>query len=127
MSEENAVEIPPRNLHLNNAWYNRVKWLAQIFLPAFGALYFGLADLWSLPKAYEVVGTITVVDTFLGVLLGLSASSYNKSDDKFAGSLVVNDEDDPEARTRMVFSKDLNELVGKDEITFKVERPGSDG
>jgi hypothetical protein len=127
MSDNTPVEIPPRDLHLSNAWYNRLKWVAQIFLPAFGALYFGLSDLWGLPKAYEVVGTITVVDTFLGVLLGLSARNYNNSDNRFAGQLVVNDPADQESRTRMVFTKDLDDLVGKDKIEFKVVRPGNDG
>ena len=64
---------------MNNKVYDILKWIAQIFLPALGALYFGLAGIWGLPYAEQVVGTITVVDTFLGVLLGISSKQYYDS------------------------------------------------
>ena len=63
-------------MKLSNRVYDVLKYLAQIALPAAGALYFGLAGIWSFPYGEEVVGTITVVDTFLGVLLGISSASY---------------------------------------------------
>ena len=44
----------------------------------YGALYYGLAKVWSLPLAEEVVGTITVIDTFLGALLGISTINYEE-------------------------------------------------
>ena len=48
------------------------------FLPALGTLYFALADVWGLPYGEQVVGTIVAVDTFLGVVLGISTAQYNK-------------------------------------------------
>ena len=36
----------------------------------------------NLPYGEQVVGTITAVDTFLGVILGISTSQYNKATDK---------------------------------------------
>ena len=33
-------------------------------------------------RVEQVVGTITAVDTFLGVILGISTSQYNKTADK---------------------------------------------
>lgn len=65
-------------MKLSNKVYDVLKWVAQILLPALGALYFGLARIWSLPYAEEIVGTITVVDAFLGALLGLSSVQYYK-------------------------------------------------
>ncbi len=62
-----------------NKIYDILKWIAQIFLPAFGTLYFGLAGIWGFPFGEEIVGTITVIDTFLGVLLGISSANYNKT------------------------------------------------
>lgn len=67
---------------MSNKVYDILKWIAQIALPAIGALYFALSDLWGLPYPTEIVGTITAVDTFLGVLLGISSASYNKKFDK---------------------------------------------
>ncbi len=43
---------------------------------------FALAGIWGLPYGEQVVGTITAVDTFLGVLLGISSAQYNKTEGK---------------------------------------------
>ena len=59
--------------------YNVLKWVAQLLLPALGTLYFALAGIWGFPYGEEIVGTITAVDTFLGVLLGISTAQYNKN------------------------------------------------
>ena len=64
---------------LKNKTYDLLKWVALILLPALGALYFGLASIWGLPYGEEVVGTITVVDTFLGAILQISTNNYNKN------------------------------------------------
>lgn len=66
-------------MFLNNSWYNALKWVAQILLPAVATLYFALASIWGLPYAEQIVGTITAIDTFLGILLGISTSAYNKA------------------------------------------------
>lgn len=63
---------------MSNKTYDVLKWIAQIFLPALGTLYFGLAKIWNLPYSEEIVGTITTVDLFLGALLGISTLEYNK-------------------------------------------------
>jgi len=63
---------------MSNKWYNILKWIAQILLPALGTLYFALASIWGFPYAEQIVGTITAVDTFLGVLLGISTMQYNR-------------------------------------------------
>ncbi len=61
---------------LSNDVYDFLKWLALILLPALGALYFALAGIWGFPYAEQIVGTLTVIDTFLGVLLGISNIQY---------------------------------------------------
>lgn len=65
-------------MKLTNKTYDILKWIAMYLLPAVGTLYFALAGIWGLPYGEEIVGTITAVDTFLGVLLGISTSKYNK-------------------------------------------------
>ena len=64
----------------NNKTYDILKWVAQILLPALGTLYFGLAGIWGFPYGEQIVGTITVIDTFLGVILGISSANYNKTE-----------------------------------------------
>ena len=61
----------------NDKNYDALKWIAQIFLPALGTLYFTVAQIWGLPFGTEIIGTITAVDTFLGVLLGISKMNYD--------------------------------------------------
>ena len=66
-------------LLMNDKVYGMLKWIAQYLLPALGTLYFALAGIWNFPYGEQVVGTITAVDTFLGVILGISTAQYNKS------------------------------------------------
>lgn len=63
---------------LNNKIYDVLKYIAQIVLPAIGAFYFAIAQIWSLPFCEEIVGTITALDCLLGTLLGISTYKYNK-------------------------------------------------
>lgn len=64
---------------MSNKMYDLIKWVAQIALPALGTLYFALAKIWGFPYPAEVVGTISAIDVFLGALLGISTSQYQKS------------------------------------------------
>ena len=66
-------------IKMSNKVYNILKWIAMYLLPAVGTLYFALAGIWGLPYGEQIVGTITAVDTFLGVLLGISTAQYNKT------------------------------------------------
>lgn len=63
---------------MSNKTYDILKWITQYLLPAMGTLYFAVAGIWGLPYGEQVVGTIMAIDTFLGVLLGISSANYNK-------------------------------------------------
>lgn len=63
-----------------NKAYDVLKYVAQVVLPAAGTLYFALAGIWGFPYGEQIVGTITAVDTFLGVLLGISSSKFYKEE-----------------------------------------------
>ena len=63
---------------MNDKVYDVLKWIAMYLLPALGTLYFALAGIWGLPYGDQIVGTITAIDTFLGVILGISTVQYNK-------------------------------------------------
>ena len=66
---------------MSNKTYDTLKWIAQYLLPGTGTLYFALANIWNLPYGEQIVGTITAVDAFLGVLLGISTAQYNKENE----------------------------------------------
>lgn len=64
-------------MKMKNSTYDILKWIAQLLLPALGTLYFALAQIWGWPYGEQIVGTITAIDAFLGVILGISTYNYN--------------------------------------------------
>ena len=98
----------------DNKTYDKLKWIAQYMLPAIGTLYFALARIWGLPYASEVVGTITAVDTFLGVLLGISSANYEGD-----GNILVNAAN--EDGVCLELDNDLTELKNGQTIMLKVK------
>lgn len=64
---------------MSNKVYDVLKFIALTVLPALGTLYFALAGIWGFPFGEQIVGTITAVDTFLGVILNISNSNYKKA------------------------------------------------
>lgn len=63
---------------MDNDQYDILKYIAQIVIPAVGTLYFALSGIWGLPYGDQIVGTLTAIDAFLGVILGISTANYNK-------------------------------------------------
>lgn len=68
-------------MKMSNKVYDVLKYITQIGLPALGTLYFTLSNIWGFPYAEEVVGTISAIVTFLGILLGISSAKYKKESD----------------------------------------------
>lgn len=67
-------------MKFNDKVYDILKWIALVLLPGASTLYFALAGIWGFPCAEQVVGSITAIDTFLGVLLGISSATYYKEE-----------------------------------------------
>ena len=67
-------------MKLNSKVYDILKWVAMVFLPAVSAMYFGIAGIWNLPYTEQVIGTIAAINTFLGVILGISSVGYYKDE-----------------------------------------------
>ena len=65
-------------MSMSNKTYDTLKWIAMYLLPALGTLYFALSQIWGLPYGEQIVGTITAIDTFLAVILGISTANYIK-------------------------------------------------
>ena len=77
---------------IKDSWYDILKWVQRLLLPAIATLYLALGSIWKdiiyLPYPEQVAATITAVDTFLGVILGISTANYkamqNDSENKEA-------------------------------------------
>jgi hypothetical protein len=63
---------------MTDKMYDVLKEIAQIWLPAIATLYFTLAQIWGLPYAEEIVGTISAIDVFMGAVLKISTIKYQK-------------------------------------------------
>ena len=61
---------------LSNRTFDILKWVCLVVLPACASLYMGISKIWQLPFEVEIPQTITVIDAFLGALLGVSTIKY---------------------------------------------------
>jgi putative holin Dp-1 len=105
----------------DNKLYDRLKFIAQVLLPALGTLYFTLAGIWNLPSAEQVVGTIVAIDTFLGVILHISSAQYNGT---AMGTLAVHEENGKTTYNLELEGDPEYELEGKDRVVFKIDKGG---
>ena len=105
-------------MQLTGGVYDFLKKAAQIYIPALGTLYFTLAQIWNLPSPEEVVGSIVAVDTFLGVVLGISQANYNNDPNRIAGELeLIPHEDGTQMKLNSV---NPQLLLTQPEVTFKM-------
>ena len=105
---------------ISNKAYDLLKRFVTLVLPAIGALYFGLAGIWNLPAAEQVVGTCALIATFGGVLLKFADKSYNASEDKYDGVVTVQPKPSGGELYDMVLAKPAEEVKTQSQVTFKV-------
>ena len=101
--------------------YSTIKKIVQVVLPACSSLYFGLAAIWGLPYAEQVVGTLAVIATFLGICLGISSSQYDKSGAAFDGKVVVSTTGNGKKLYSLELDGDPENLQDKRRVSFRVE------
>lgn len=104
---------------LSNKLYDVLKLLALVIFPALGTLYLALDQIWGLPAAEKVVGTIVALDAFLGVIIKIGDASYNASDARYDGAMVV-EKTATGVMNSLVLNDDPAKLEGKKEIILKV-------
>lgn len=107
---------------LTEQTYELLKKLVRIILPGFSALYFGMAQIWGLPAAEQVVGSVALFTTFIGLILGVSSSRYNASEAGINGEFLVAEDDGGAAGYRLVLHDDPEVLKDQESITFKVKK-----
>ena len=96
---------------LSNKVYDILKWIAQILLPGLGTLYFAISGIWGLPYCEQVVGTLSAITVFIGMLLGLSAAKYPGD-----GTIKMQG-----ATYKTKLSIPMDKLIEKKNVILKVE------
>ena len=61
---------------LPNGWYDVLKWVSMIALPAVAVLVGVLGKTWGWADVDKIVVTINAVGVFLGALIGVSTAQY---------------------------------------------------
>ena len=95
--------------------YDILKWCAQILLPGCGTLYFTLCTIWGFPYGEQVIGTLSALAIFLGVLLGISSSKYEGQ-----GTLHIDTSGDSEDIYRLALTEGLSDIAKRGSMTLKV-------
>jgi len=100
---------------LNNNLYDKLKWVAQYLLPGLATFWLAIAKIWGLPYGTEIGATISAVDVFLGVILGISHQNYDGD-----GTLVIDANDPDKDLYNLELNIPVEELSEKKTIMFKV-------
>lgn len=94
--------------------------LVEYVFPALGTLYFTIAQLWGLPYAEEVVGTIVALAAFFAVIVKLSRWAYQNDNSRFDAALVMDQSDPEQERWGFNIIRSIDEIGEKDEMAVKV-------
>lgn len=117
--------------------YDRLKWVAQIFLPALGTLIFALSGVWGFDTTGKIVGTITAVDVFLGLLLKKSNENYigdlaalhqaeMSNPENFDGDLFISPGEGENPDLTAAWNEHPDEFKDKETVTLRVQNVGGD-
>ena len=79
-------------MKLTNITYDRIKWFALVFVPAFEVLILTLGKIWGIPYYSEIGASVAAVGVFLAALLGVSSRNYYKG----IGEAVAEESEDHE-------------------------------
>ena len=77
-------------MKLSNISYDRLKWFALVFVPAFEVLILTLGKIWGIPYYSEIGASVAAIGVFLAAILGVSTRNYYK---KIGEAVAVSEED----------------------------------
>lgn len=109
-------------MQLSTKVYDTLKWIGRYLLPALATLYFALAAIWDLPYGEQVVGTLSALTIFVGVLMGISTTAFNKTVEASSDGTLQIDKTNPEKDIfRLQVTTPFAELANKKTITLIVD------
>lgn len=120
------ANTPPQTERvLSNSAYDRLKQIAQLWLPALATFYITVAPFWGLPKQEEVAGTLMALDLLLGAGLMALKRQYVKeveaTDVDYDGVVTVIP-DPGSGNDNLNFALDPAKIAGKDELVIRVDK-----
>ena len=62
----------------SDKWYNILRYMAMIVLPALALFTQTIFSIWGLPYGEQISATIVAINALLGALIGVSTIGYNR-------------------------------------------------
>jgi hypothetical protein len=113
---DNGFTIPPKI-------YDFLKYVALVILPATAALIIGIGQILGWSPAVVIAGIVTLVDTFLGAILGKSSSNFKAQDPQAIGDLVFGTDQDGNAQvTRIAVNQENPVFAAGSKVYLNVVR-----
>lgn len=108
---------------MKNKVYDAVKYTTTVAIPALSAAYVGLdvALNDALPYENEVAKAAVVITTLLGALVLQQSRSYNNSEDRFDGEVMVNSNDPSVLHYIDLDKTEPKDLLGKKQLVLEVK------
>ena len=106
---------------LSSTTYDQLKKFTQIGFPATGTLYFTIAQIWGLPYGEQVVGTLTAITLFCGIVLGVSKKQYDSSGAGSSGTILIDTSNPEKDVYRLELIDPVESLRNKNSVTFTVD------
>lgn len=108
-------------MQLSDKVYEVVKWLVAVVIPAVSSAYFALGAIWGLPATEQVVGTLAILATFLGTVLGVSTVSYRSSGSRYDGQMIVTEDPGGLRQVNLQLNGDPEDfLLSQGQVVFEV-------
>ena len=63
-------------MKMSNETFDRIKWFALVFIPAFEVLILTLGKIWGVPYYSEIGASVAAVGVFLAALIRTSSNAY---------------------------------------------------
>lgn len=116
----NTEPLVPEKPFLSNRQFNLLRAIVELVLPALGAFYFTISELWGLPYGIQIVGTIAAVATLAGICLRALRTKYDNSTAKYDGEMVVNLEDPMKDTFRLEVPDPVEKIPASEELRLRV-------
>lgn len=106
--------------YLPEKWYKFLRGLAMPILPALATLVLVIGAQWDIAGNRKIAETITAVAAFLGILVQVSSSRYQKATN--VGDVVVHQKEEGGLLYSLDLSVPVEHLEKVDTVTFNVKR-----
>lgn len=110
---------------MSDRTYDTLKGLVLYVLPGLASLYMGLAVLWGLPYAEPIAGSLTLLATFLGAIVGISKKKFIALAPpplESSGDILVDIQEEGEDYLTLSLDRPVDEIKEQDTVMFKVVR-----